>query len=45
MNILDAPDNETIARVVIELGARGTVHIETLSAIPVAEFEETMTDG
>ena len=45
VNILDAPDNETIARVVIELGARGTVQIETLSAIPVAEFEETMTDG
>ena len=42
VNIVEAPDNETIAKVVIELGSRGTVHIETLAAIPIAEFEEKL---
>ncbi|MBI4299948.1 MAG: GYD domain-containing protein [Chloroflexi bacterium] len=35
VNIVEAPDNETIARVSLELGARGTVDITTLPAIPV----------
>jgi uncharacterized protein with GYD domain len=38
MNILEAPDMETIARISIELGSRGSVHIRTLAAIPVDEF-------
>lgn len=42
INILEAPDNETIARVVIELGARGTVQIVTLSAIPIDRFEKRL---
>jgi len=42
INILEAPDNETIARVVIELGARGTVQIVTLSAIPIDSFEKRL---
>ena len=42
INILEAPDNETIARVVIELGARGTVQIVTLSAIPIDSFEKQL---
>lgn len=42
INIVEAPDNETIARVSTELGARGTVEIKTLSAIPVFEFVEKM---
>ena len=41
-NILEAPDNETIARVSTELGARGTIDIMTLSAIPIFEFVEKM---
>ncbi len=44
VSIVEAPDNETIAEVVIELGSRGTVHIETLSAIPIGEFEEKFMD-
>jgi len=40
INILEAPDNETIARVSTELGARGTIDIMTLSAIPIFEFVE-----
>jgi len=43
INILEAPDNETISRVAIELGARGTVKIVTLSAIPIDSFEKQLT--
>lgn len=42
INILEAPDNETIARVSTELGSRGTIDIVTLSAIPIFEFVEKM---
>lgn len=42
INIMEAPDNETIARVSVEFGSRGTVQLTTLSAIPVFEFIEKM---
>src|SRR6266508_71575 len=38
VNIVEAKDSETIAKVSVGLGARGTVSIETLSAIPVETF-------
>jgi uncharacterized protein with GYD domain len=38
VNVIEAPDEKTIARVSLELGSRGTAHYETLSAIPVDEF-------
>ena len=38
VNIVEAKDTETIARVAVNLGARGTLSIETLSAIPVEGF-------
>src|SRR2546426_12615194 len=38
VNIVEAKDNETIARVSVGLGARGTVQIETLTAIPIESF-------
>ena len=38
VNIVEAKDNETIARVTVNLGARGTVQIETLAAVPVETF-------
>lgn len=38
VNIVEAKDAETMARVSVSLGARGTLAIETLSAIPVASF-------
>ncbi|HEY3126454.1 MAG TPA: GYD domain-containing protein [Candidatus Limnocylindria bacterium] len=38
VNIVEAKDNETIARISVALGARGTVQIETLTAIPVETF-------
>jgi uncharacterized protein with GYD domain len=42
INILEAPNNEAIARLSIELGARGTVQFVTLPAIPIFEFIEKM---
>lgn len=38
INVLEAPDEETIARVSLELGSRGTGRYETLTAIPVDDF-------
>jgi len=42
ISILEAPNNETVARLSIELGSRGTVQLMTLPAIPVFEFIENM---
>jgi len=38
VNIVEAPDNATVARVSAELGARGSVKIQTLAALPIDEF-------
>jgi uncharacterized protein with GYD domain len=38
VNVIEAPDEKTVARVSLELGSRGTAHYETLSAIPVDDF-------
>lgn len=38
VTIVEAPDNLTVAKASLELGARGSVHIETLPAIPVDEL-------
>lgn len=40
VNILEAPDNKTIAKVAIELGSRGTLNTTTLAALSVDEFIE-----
>lgn len=42
LTVLEAPDNETIAKVSIELGSRGTVQIQTFAATPIFEFIEKM---
>jgi len=42
INILEAPNNETIAKVSIEIGSRGSVQLVTVPAIPVFEFIEKM---
>lgn len=42
VNIVDAPDNETIGEVSVELGSRGTLELMTLAAIPVDSFIETL---
>ncbi|MGB9595192.1 MAG: GYD domain-containing protein [Candidatus Poribacteria bacterium] len=38
VNILEAPDNETMTKVSVELLSRGSMKIMTLSAIPIDEF-------
>src|ERR1700679_511322 len=38
ISVVEAPDENTMARVSLELGSRGTGRYETLAAIPVDEF-------
>ena len=38
ISIVEAPDDNTMARVSLELGSRGTARYETLSAIPIEDF-------
>jgi uncharacterized protein with GYD domain len=38
VNIVEAPDNETILKASVELGSRGTVEIMSMPAIPIDEF-------
>jgi uncharacterized protein with GYD domain len=38
INVVEAPDTETIARVAITLGARGSTKIRTLPALTIDEF-------
>lgn len=38
VNIVEAPDNNAITRVSLELGSRGTIEIMTLPAMLVNEF-------
>lgn len=42
LNILEAPDNATVAKVLVELGSRGTLETMTLSALPIDEFLNTL---
>jgi len=42
VSIVDAPDNDAIARISAELHARGTVRILTLPGIPVANFVRSL---
>ena len=38
VNVVEAPDEKTMARVSLELGSRGTARYETLAAIPIDDF-------
>ncbi len=38
VNVIEAPDDETMARVSLELGSRGTARYESLAAIPIDDF-------
>jgi len=38
VNIVEAPDLETIAKVSVALGARGSTRIETLPALEIEDF-------
>ncbi len=38
VNIIEAPDNETVARLSVEMGGRGSVKLLTMPAIPIDRF-------
>lgn len=38
VTIVEAPDNETVLKVSVEMGARGSIKIQTLAAIPIEQF-------
>jgi uncharacterized protein with GYD domain len=38
VNVVEAPDEQTMSRVSLELGSRGTAKFETLVAIPIDDF-------
>ncbi len=38
LNIVEAPNNETVMKMSVEIGARGSVQMTTLPALPVEEF-------
>ncbi|HEX8647892.1 MAG TPA: GYD domain-containing protein [Thermoleophilaceae bacterium] len=42
VNVIEAPDEKTMARVSLELGSRGTARYETLTGIPVEDFIATL---
>jgi uncharacterized protein with GYD domain len=43
LNIVEAPDASTIARVSVALSARGSVKVETLTALEVDEFLQSLS--
>jgi len=42
VNILEAPDNDAVARYSLELGVRAGVRVVTMPAIPISRFEYTV---
>ncbi len=42
VTLLDAPSNEAVMKMSVELGSRGTVQMMTLPAITVDEFIKTL---
>ena len=45
VTIIEAPDNATISRVSVELGARGGIQGMTMAAIPLDEFIGRLEGG
>ena len=43
VNVVEAPDLATVARVSVALGARGSTRIETLPALTVDEFIQSLS--
>jgi len=42
VTIVEAPDNETIARISVEMSARGSIRVMTLAAIPIQHFIKSL---
>jgi uncharacterized protein with GYD domain len=45
VNVVEAPSNEVIARISVELGSRGTVEIATFPAMAVPTFVQMLRGG
>jgi uncharacterized protein with GYD domain len=45
ITIIDAPDNLSVANISVQLGARGTVQIQTIPLIGVEEFIGKLKNG
>jgi uncharacterized protein with GYD domain len=43
VNIVEAPDVETIAKISVALGARGSTRIQTLPALEIEDFLRTLS--
>ncbi len=44
VNLVEAPDNEAIFKVSVELGSRGTIQITSMPAITIDELIESLKD-
>jgi uncharacterized protein with GYD domain len=42
INVIEAPDNETMTRVSVEIGSRGSVRLVTLPAVDAREFVKSL---
>jgi uncharacterized protein with GYD domain len=42
ITIVEAPDETTMAKVSVELGSRGTMHSQTLAAIPAGDLAKAL---
>jgi len=42
ITVVEAPDSETMAKVSVELGSRGTMTSQTLPAIPASELASSL---
>ena len=42
VNVIEAPTNEVMAMIAMELGARGTIKVTTLPAMPIDEFVDML---
>jgi uncharacterized protein with GYD domain len=38
VNILEAPDNDTIMKMSLEMGSRGSVQLQTMPAVPIDQL-------
>lgn len=45
LTVVEAPDNATISRVSVEIGARGSVQMMTMAALPLDEFINSLERG
>jgi uncharacterized protein with GYD domain len=42
INILEAPNNEAVVKLAVELGSRGTLQTLTMAAMPIEKLIETL---